>query len=159
MMEQHAANAYRDAMQWAARGYAPLFVDPRPPWNEFGDDLSTVCYMIAAGFPDMMRDRLDAVLEGLHAMEFDPTFETRFLGWHREWVQRMELVYRATSNIQSKQRQEVRLVECRSAAKAMFPELIEWFDDIREQLFRGGQFGPWLDGDSRRGAIGVRPFS
>lgn len=140
-IDHHAGNGYFQAVCFATgeQPYCPEH-DPSLDSSRHVSDLLTT-------FPDGLRNRLDPVLEALHA-EADPDgfYESRFMEWQRQWSDAMRAAYDMT-----KGRPQERLRRCREAAEELFPDLLSWFDDLRDNVCDGGHTGAWGWGDERRG--------
>lgn len=147
-IDHHAGNAYWDAMYFATGDH------PFSPEHVPGLDSCRHLADLVAQFPETLRDRLDAVLEALRE-EADPDgyYEQRFMDWSAEWKAAMRAAYAMTDD--GNNRYERRLRLCRQAAEELFPELLEWFDDLRERICDGGHTAAWSWGDMRRGTAGL----
>lgn len=137
-IDHHLACAWSWIWVYARDGYAPQFVPG-------ADSPGMVCEMIMA-FPEGLRERFDAVLEGLR-IEIDPAgaYEAEFVSWSRAWYAAMSTIYSAT-----KGQTERRLRMYRQAAEEAFPALIEWVEKLRYGVFDGGYDSNWSTGDMTR---------
>lgn len=143
-IDHHAGNAYWKAMLWATS------TTPLCPLHVPGMDSPRHLADLVTQFPEMMRDRLDTVLEGLHE-EADPDgyYEQRFLDLCAEWHTAMRTAYAMTARGHGRYEQRLRL--CRQAAEELFPGWLDWFDDLRHTVCDGGHTAAWEWGDARRG--------
>lgn len=146
-IDHHAGNAYWNAMRWATSS------TPFCPVHDSGTDKPRHLADLVTQFPESLRDRLDTVLEGLR-VEADPDgyFENRFMEWQADWHTAMRAVYAMTAKGPSRYKDRLRL--CRQAAEEMFPDLLDWFDELREHVCDGGHTAAWGWGDDRREMLG-----
>jgi len=137
MIDHHAGNAWFRLWSFAAQGYGPDFTA--------NDKLKSVCEIVM-GLPESLRDRLDAVLEGLR-IEIDPdgAFESEFVSWSRDWYKTMTLIFTATPGQYKK-----RLTMMQQAAAEAFPAIVVWFERIRHEICDGGHTSAWAMGDEKR---------
>lgn len=137
MIDHHAGNAWYQIWNFARQGYAPHYqpADNRRALAE-----------IVLHFPQVMRDRLDAVLEGLR-LEIDPdgNYEREYFRWVDDWYRTMTGIYEATPRQYAK-----RLRLMRQAAEEAVPGLIELLERIRFEVCDGGHVHTWVQGDAIR---------
>lgn len=139
-IDHHAGNGYFQAIRFATgeQPYCPEH-DPALDLPRHVSDLLTT-------FPDGLRNRLDPVLEALHAeVDQEGFYESRLMEWQRQWSDAMWAAYNMT-----KGRPQERLRMCREAAEELFPDLLGWFDDLRDNVCGGGHTEAWGWGDERR---------
>ena len=140
-INHHAAEAWKIAADFHSRGYCPRYIVGL-------DSYKALCNTVAA-FPEELRHRLDAVLDGLRQhpdIDPDGQFEERFMIWQRKWYDDMQTAT-LTADLPAKGRYKQRLALVRNAARVNYPELIAWFNDLRNTVYTAGMGGGWLWGD------------
>ena len=141
MIDHHAGKAWKVACHFAAQGFCPRYVPNADSPRSLSD--------VIARFPEELRNRLDAVLEGLR-IDADPDgyYEQAFMDWQRDWYSAMQTAYAMSDSAPKSEKYETRLRLCRRAAEECFPDLEEWFNELRENVCDGGHSRRWGEGDS-----------
>jgi hypothetical protein len=139
MIDHHAGNAWHQIWNFARQGYAPYHTPEDRP-----KDLAE----IVMGYPEILRGRLDAVLEGVRQeIDLDGDYEREYLRWARDWYTAMTAIYAATPRQYAK-----RLRLMRQAAEENMPGLVDLLERIRFEVCDGGHTSAWIWGDGiRRG--------